>query len=192
MIGHVSHLRVSIISPRNPKFSIFFPPDQKKSHRVRSKNTQVKDGSAPYLLQVSSMKGLGQGPYLHFTRHYKDRARVFMQDAAHHCRRADPSNLSITTRDVILKTSRKYLSTLQSHHSVSSKVFVLCIVPQLGSTFSDVSFRVPFILRIAILIKHFHYLSPAGHVSPSTQQACPFCKLGFGKFIHSASWVSAS
>jgi len=42
-------------------FSIFFPLGPKKSHRVGSKNTWIKDGSASYLLQVKNMLGLGQG-----------------------------------------------------------------------------------------------------------------------------------
>jgi len=45
------------ISPQNVKF---FPTDQKKSPRVRSKSTCAKGGSASYLLRVKSMLGLGR------------------------------------------------------------------------------------------------------------------------------------
>jgi len=38
-----------------PNFTIFSPSEQKKSYWVGSKNTQVKDGSASYLLRVKSM-----------------------------------------------------------------------------------------------------------------------------------------
>jgi len=47
------------ISPKNLKLFNFFPSGQKKSRKIRSKITPVKDGSASYLLQVKSMLGLG-------------------------------------------------------------------------------------------------------------------------------------
>jgi len=48
------------ISPKNIKFSILFPSDQKKSLRVGSESTLVKGGSASYLLRVKSKLGSGQ------------------------------------------------------------------------------------------------------------------------------------
>jgi len=57
-----SHLWVWSIFPKNPNFFNFFRFGSKKSHRVGSKNTQVKDGLASYLLQVKSMLKSGQGP----------------------------------------------------------------------------------------------------------------------------------
>jgi len=42
----------------------FFPFGWKKYHRVRSKSTRVRAGSASYLHRVKSMLGLGQGPSL--------------------------------------------------------------------------------------------------------------------------------
>jgi len=46
--------------PKILNFSIFFPLGQIKSHRVESKNTQVMDGLASYLLRAWSMLRLGQ------------------------------------------------------------------------------------------------------------------------------------
>jgi len=45
---------------KSPNFQ-FFPSCQKKSHEVGSKNNRFKGGSAPFLLQVKSMLGAGQG-----------------------------------------------------------------------------------------------------------------------------------
>jgi len=45
---------------KTSNFSIFFLRIENKSHRVGSKSTWVKGGSASYLLQVKSMLGLGQ------------------------------------------------------------------------------------------------------------------------------------
>jgi len=45
-------------------FSIFLLSGHKKYFRVGSKSIRVKDGSAPYLLQIKSMLSLGQGPSL--------------------------------------------------------------------------------------------------------------------------------
>jgi len=46
--GHIFVARVrsapSGVGNKNPKSLNFFPLDQKKSHQVGSKNTQVKDG----------------------------------------------------------------------------------------------------------------------------------------------------
>jgi len=42
-------------------FSIFFPPDQKKSLRVGSKSTRFKGELASYLLRFKSKLGSGQG-----------------------------------------------------------------------------------------------------------------------------------
>jgi len=47
-----------------PWKSLFFPFGSKKSHRVGSKSTSVKDGSASYLMQVKNMLGSVQGPSL--------------------------------------------------------------------------------------------------------------------------------
>jgi len=63
-IAWVSHLWVWNISPKNPKFFNFFPLVTKKSHRVMSKSTQIKDGSASYLLWVQSKLRMGQGSSL--------------------------------------------------------------------------------------------------------------------------------
>jgi len=49
---------------KNIKFFNFFLFGLKKSPRVGSKHTQVKGGSASYLLRVKSMLGSGQGPSL--------------------------------------------------------------------------------------------------------------------------------
>jgi len=66
--GRVSHLwfgfELGKFLQKMSNFSIFFPSDQKKSLRVGPKSTQVKGGSAPYLLQVKSKLGLGQGSSL--------------------------------------------------------------------------------------------------------------------------------
>jgi len=48
----------------SPKKSQVFPFGSKKSHLVGSKNTQVKNGLAPYLLQIKNMVGPGQSPSL--------------------------------------------------------------------------------------------------------------------------------
>jgi len=48
------------ISPKNVKFSIFFPSGQKKSLRVRLESTRVEGGSASYLLRVKSKLGSGR------------------------------------------------------------------------------------------------------------------------------------
>jgi len=65
--GRASHLWVWKISPKNPIFPIF-SFWVKKSHQVGSKNTQVKEGSGSYLLQVKSVLGSvwvgSQGPSL--------------------------------------------------------------------------------------------------------------------------------
>jgi len=58
--GRVSNLRIWKISPSKYQNFQFFPSVQIKSHWVGSKNTQVEDGSACYLLQVKSMLRLGQ------------------------------------------------------------------------------------------------------------------------------------
>jgi len=50
--GQVSYIRIWKISPKNPKFFIFFPYWSKKIHWVRSKNTLLKDRLASYLLWV--------------------------------------------------------------------------------------------------------------------------------------------
>jgi len=47
------------LSPKIPNFSVLFPLDQKKSHRVGLRSTWVKAGSASYLLRVKSMLSLG-------------------------------------------------------------------------------------------------------------------------------------
>jgi len=47
-----------------PNFSIFALWIKKKYHRVGSKSTRVKAGSASYLRRAKSMLGLGQGPSL--------------------------------------------------------------------------------------------------------------------------------
>jgi len=52
------------MSPKNVKFSIFFPSGQKISLRIGSESTRVEGGSASYLLQVKSKLGSGQGPSL--------------------------------------------------------------------------------------------------------------------------------
>jgi len=64
--GWVSHLCFGFwkFSLKIPNFSVFSPSGPKKSLRVESKSTQVKDWSASYLLRVKSMLGSGQGPSL--------------------------------------------------------------------------------------------------------------------------------
>jgi len=66
--GQVSHswfgVGVGKFPPKISNFLILFPSGQKKSLRVGSKSTQVKGGSASYLLWVKSMLGPGQGPSL--------------------------------------------------------------------------------------------------------------------------------
>jgi len=62
--GRVSHLWIWKISPKNVKFSIFFPLVQKKSLRVGFESTRVKGWSASYLLRVKRKLGSGQGPSL--------------------------------------------------------------------------------------------------------------------------------
>jgi len=62
-------VRIRKISPKNVKFSIFFPSGQKKSLRVGSESTRVKAGLASYLLRNKSKLGSGrvgsgQGPSL--------------------------------------------------------------------------------------------------------------------------------
>jgi len=56
------------IFPKNPKFFIFSP---QFSCRVMSKNIRVNDGLASNLLQVKSMLGLDQVPYLNLTQQRK-------------------------------------------------------------------------------------------------------------------------
>jgi len=62
--GWVSHLWFGFEFGKFPlkkfKFSIFCPSGQKKSFRVGSESTQVRGGSASYLLRVKSK--LGSGP----------------------------------------------------------------------------------------------------------------------------------
>jgi len=60
----VSLVWVWKISPKNMNF---FSLCQKKSPRVGSRSTRVKEGSTSYLLWVKSMLGLGQGPSLLLT-----------------------------------------------------------------------------------------------------------------------------
>jgi len=63
--GRVSHSWFGFEFGKCPlKMSIFFPSGQKKSLRVGSKSTQVKGGSASYLLRVKSKLRSGQGPSL--------------------------------------------------------------------------------------------------------------------------------
>jgi len=62
--GRIRHPWVWKISHKNHKFSIFFCLGKNKSHQFGSKNTGVKDGPAPYLLQLRSMLGLSQSPSL--------------------------------------------------------------------------------------------------------------------------------
>jgi len=57
-------VRIRKISPKNVKFFNFFTFGSKKSLWVGSESTQVKAGSASYLLQVKSKLGSGQGPSL--------------------------------------------------------------------------------------------------------------------------------
>jgi len=52
------------ISPKNVKFFNILPFGSKKCHRVGSKITRVRAGSASYLPQVKSMSGSGQAPSL--------------------------------------------------------------------------------------------------------------------------------
>jgi len=49
-LARVSHLWVWKISLQSSKFSIFYLPVKKKSHRVGSKNIQVKGGWVRYLI----------------------------------------------------------------------------------------------------------------------------------------------
>jgi len=60
----VSYLWVWKTSPKNPQIFNFFASGQKKYHWVRSNNIWVNDRSAPFILQVKSMLGSGQGPSL--------------------------------------------------------------------------------------------------------------------------------
>jgi len=59
--GRVSHLWFGFgkFSLKIPKIFNFFPFGLKKSHRILSKSTRVKDGLASYLLRVKSMLGSG-------------------------------------------------------------------------------------------------------------------------------------
>jgi len=62
--GRVSHLWFGLEFGKFPlkmsNFSIFFPSGQKKLLRVGSESTQVKAGSASYLLRVKSKLGSGR------------------------------------------------------------------------------------------------------------------------------------
>jgi len=57
---HGLGLGLKNFSLKMSKISIFFPSDQKKSLRVKSKSTWVKGGSASYLLRVKGKLGLGR------------------------------------------------------------------------------------------------------------------------------------
>jgi len=67
-LGRVSHLWFGFELGKFPlkmsNFSIFFPSGLKKLLRVGSEGTQVKAGSASYLLRAKSRLGSGQGPSL--------------------------------------------------------------------------------------------------------------------------------